>query len=604
MSWLDKIFGSRPKPPASPPSVMPAQMPVDWYLGAAGTLDHACREVLKRRPEQSFYGTFFFHTRENGMTGDQLFANLRQSAEGLQAAVSGASIPDGVSGTLTLTQAVTGGFLPSQSEAWYLDVVKTIFALAEEEKFGEPSPTFVGTLMFLAKEHGYTAERLRDVLRASPEWEEAQKPKPGGGSYTSKVEGRLRVEDNKRWFANDAGRFDYREISAFTLYARWLMGQEAHVIEWARKAKAHKANVLRVILTLGGDYWDEMPKKWFGHGLPCGPRVPGFYDRLGEFCDAMAAEGLYVRLVVFGDIHEFVPRHLWPELDRRGDGTDSASKNVMREYVRQTVERVKNKENVILEMANEYGNIGFQRQEEFLVECARIAKSIAPATILNLSVKDGAESNNVFWIRRPADFVSSHLERWLNFWELNWIKRSGESDVIDQEHVLDKMPYLCGEPTNMGDWRRDGRNSDVSQSLAAAFCYGAVSRTRQYNTTFHHDDGLWCAGWGPATDASLDAWRRGLDAIPMLTGDKWRGHWAHDAWRADIYPPTDDENDTKHHVQAKRGPFRIFGTHQFAVTIGAPANWDHTKGLNSGRKVKLVDKVVQGEIECAVYEEV
>jgi hypothetical protein len=89
----------------------------------------------------------------------------------------------------------------------------------------------------------------------------------------------------------------------------------------------------------------------------------------------------------------------------------------------------------------------------------------------------------------------------------------------------------------------------------------------------------------------------------MLVGDKWRGHWPNDAWRADIYPATDDETDTKRHVESGRGPMRIFGTHAYAVTIAAPAKWDHTRGLNAGRKVTFIDKVQQGPIECAVYVE-
>lgn len=401
---------------------------------------------------------------------------------------------------------------------------------------------------------------------------------------------------NTRWFNQD-----YREVSAFTLYSRWLRGERDHVRAYMQRCKDKGFTTLRVILTLGGPYWEHTP---LGYSLACGPQIDGFYDHLVEFTQEAAKLGLHIRYVLLGDLHMFVPPHKYADLDARRDVLDGADRDAIRLYVIKTVRTLTYEPNILWEIANEYGNIGLSRSEAFIVELGQLVKREDPDALLNLSVKDGADSDKTTWVRKPADFVSAHLERWLNMWELNWIKRSGESWVIDEETQPLKMPFLSGEPVNFGDRRRDGRTGDVSPSPLAAFTYGAVSRTRQYLVNFHHDDGLWTAGWGDATDRCMDAFHAGLNALPRLNGNLWRGHWANSYFKPDVYPPEDDEATIKTFVESGKGPWRVFGTHQYAVVFPLRADIDVRSLLRPGKRIEVLAEYVYNGLKTVITKEV
>ena len=88
----------------------------------------------------------------------------------------------------------------------------------------------------------------------------------------------LQVESNARWFATvDGRRFDYREISAFSLLSRLLTGEEAYVRGHLRTVKGLGFTVVRVILTLDGAYWTETP---LGRSFRSGPDMPGYWEAL------------------------------------------------------------------------------------------------------------------------------------------------------------------------------------------------------------------------------------------------------------------------------------------------------------------------------------
>ncbi len=396
----------------------------------------------------------------------------------------------------------------------------------------------------------------------------------------------LRVGPDAVWFATPAGPADYREISAFSLYSRWLQGQQGHVRSWAQRAAAHGATSVRVLLTLGGPYWEAQPRAWFGHTLASGPQVPGFHDQLVPFVRAMAADGLRVRLVLLGDLHMFVPEARWPDLEARTDALDDASRDRVRAYVRRVVTSLAGEPGVVWEIANEYANIGLVDSEAFVVELGALVKSIDADALMNYSAPRDGQAAPLQWMKPPADFLSVHVSRDRADDGYRWLRHAADTAAAASAHAV-SMPLLSGEPLNFGDARRDGRQGDVEPSPAIAFAYGAVSRVLRFLTTFHHDDGLWTAGWGEATERTIAAWDQGLDAVPML----------------DTAPTPVDAPASPWRPGAAAGPVLLVVNGAWSVAAGAPQGWDHAAALKPGRHVRVVARMGDGARETLVFEE-
>lgn len=399
------------------------------------------------------------------------------------------------------------------------------------------------------------------LMGASTVWQVDLPAEPGPPPVTL---ARMRVEDNARWFGTDAGRFDYREISAFSLLSRVLVGEDAYARDWLTMARGFGCTVARVIVTLDGDYWTRSP---LGRSFRCAPDMPGYWaalDRLG----AIAAEvGIYLRLVFIGAVEPF--GGVW-YTDRR-DVWHGSVREKGEAFCVEVAQRCASWPHAIYELANEPAQIGLRDSFGDLIALGRKVKAVAPDTLLCAGAPDGGNDGNITFLVRPFDFADAHLERLMGVRGFEWVKRSGEMLPIDQparypeRHPREgqptgivRMPFVSGEPVNFGGWRVDGRNADVEPSPSVAFAYAAVSRARQYNTCFHFDSGLWTTPLDEPTQACLRAWSKGLDAFPMLTGTKWRGHWRESYFRQD-WPGDDDPRGVEQHVASGRGPWRVFG---------------------------------------------
>lgn len=383
---------------------------------------------------------------------------------------------------------------------------------------------------------------------------------------------RLRVEDNARWFANAAGRFDWREVSAFSLLARLLVGEDQHVRDYLAAMRARGFTVVRVILTLDGDYWTRSPLG--GRSFRCAPDMPGYWQALDRLVELAGEAGLYLRAVFIGAVEPF--GGTWHP-DRR----DVWSGDVRTRGAAFTVEaaqRIGRHPHVIGELANEPGQIGMRESFDELIALGRKVKAVAPDMLLGGGAVDGPNDNDTRLCVRPFDYVDAHVDRRMGVRGFEWPKRTGEYATIDPEHQPVRMPFISGEPVNFGEVRADGRTGDVERSASVAFAYGAVSRARQYNTCFHYDGGLWTTLPTADTDACIVAYMAALHAFPMLTEGKWRGHWAQSYWRQ-VWPGVDDVRDVERHVADGRGPWRVFGCGSYSVAFPEPDGWDYRANL-------------------------
>jgi hypothetical protein len=117
---------------------------------------------------------------------------------------------------------------------------------------------------------------------------------------------RLRVEDNQRYFAHGSGRFEWREISAFSLLSRLLRGERDYVRDWLFRRRAEGFTVTRVILTLDGVYWRD---------FRCAPGMLGYWPALQLLAQLHAEAGLYMRACYLGALEPF--GGVWDAQNRR-----------------------------------------------------------------------------------------------------------------------------------------------------------------------------------------------------------------------------------------------------------------------------------------------
>lgn len=377
---------------------------------------------------------------------------------------------------------------------------------------------------------------------------------------------RLRVEDNKRYFANDAGRFDWREMSAFSLLGRVLKGEDAYVRDWLVKRRAEGFTITRVFLTLDGDYWKHYRSA---------PDMPGYWGALDRLAALHAEAGLYMRACFLGALEPF--GGVWYQ-DRR-DVYEGSVRTKAEQFVVEAAQRLGAHPHIVGELSNEPTQIGMRHAWDngALVSLGQKVKAVAPSMLLC-----GGEDNDGKGVVAPFDYADAHLDREHEIAGWQWLKRRlSEHPVIDQRI----MPFVAGENRNMGEDRADGNTGDGPEKQPSV-CFGvaALSRARRVaGVCFHWDGGLWTTEPKNETPACIAAWHKGFDAFPMLTDPMWRGQWGlarGDYWK-DVWPGSDDPATVERHVKDGTGPWRACGCGSYSVCFPEPKNWNWKANLDA-----------------------
>ena len=417
---------------------------------------------------------------------------------------------------------------------------------------------------------------------------------------------RLHVEANKRYFANDAGRFDWREITAFSLLSRLLTGEVDYVRQWLHRRRAEGFTVTRVICTLDGGYWhDHCPA---GRSFRCAPDMPGYWTAFDLLVQLHAEAGLYLPACFLGALEPF--GGIWYP-DRR-DVYTGPVRTKAEQFVLECVTRLVNVPHVIGELANEPTQIGLRDSWPALVTLGGRAKKVAPQLLLC-----GGEDNEQRNLCDPFDWADAHFDRAHEVHGWQWVKRMGEHWTVDQPQEFPKghprefqptgfkqMPFVAGENRNMGEPRVDG-NTDDGPETQPAVCFGvaAVSRARRMGgICFHWDGGLWTTEPKPETQACLQAWHKGFDAFPMRTDSMWRGHWEPaqgNYWKRDIWPASDDPGEVERHLGGAKQPWRAFGCGPDSVVFPLPKGWDWKRNTTAAAHWTALE--TQGFYECGIF---
>ncbi len=428
-------------------------------------------------------------------------------------------------------------------------------------------------------------------------WYDVENPWPAPPAPPRPAPSAVAVEGNRRWLRNTFGRFDWRETTAFGGAGSIRSAGSAKARLFIETMAAYRFNLFQVLTTLDGGYW---------HPCRIGPNYSGSFEAIDTWLDLAEAAGAYTRLVIFGGLDNFGGQ--WDPAARRDEYSGDVRRRA-EDWAHEVASRYARRESVIYSLVNEPDQTGFRDSFDKLVTLGAEIKRIAPDRLLCFGGHT-REGDTVF-LRAPADYNDVHLQRLeintvqgREFWPTT--KRSGENPNIDQR----VMPFVHGEPVNYGEappaYGRSGRG-DIDQSPAASFCAAAVSRARQYNLSFHWDGGLFIDQPLPLTIACIEAYHAGLDAFPMTDGGTlWRGHWAESFFRKDIYPPTDElednddlPDDVEDWVDQGRGPWRVYGVGDRAVTIFEPASFDMARVATA--PIETVARVVHGRYASGVY---
>lgn len=371
----------------------------------------------------------------------------------------------------------------------------------------------------------------------------------------------ITVESNKRWFSYGGQRLDFREYSNFAALGLIQHGREAEVRENFRGAKGMGFTVARVFLAYRYD------------GPHAGPDQPNFYPSLQRLLDIAAQEGMLLRLTYiaatepWGGVWHPDRRDIWSGSVRAGG----------EQFVREVSAWLCGRGGILTELANEPGQIGMRDSFDELHALGVEVMRACPTEVLGGGAVDGPNDQDARLARAPFAYVDAHIERRQDVRGFEWVKRSGEYTLIDQDHLPTSWrgPFVSGEPINFVE----GKNGDAEQSASVAFAYAAVSRARQFNTNFHFDGGLYGRLPEPRTLEAVQCYHAALDAFPMLTDRKWRGHHgqaAGDFWN-DLWPNTDDAREVERHIADGRGPWRAFGTGPYSVLFPEPEGWDFVR---------------------------
>jgi hypothetical protein len=326
--------------------------------------------------------------------------------------------------------------------------------------------------------------------------------------------------------------FDYREATAMGIYRLWLDSKTEKVDALLRYFQSHHITAIRPLFNLGGSFWE-------GRGRQNRYTESGWFDQLVPFVRQCATFGIYVRCCLFGGVEAFGAQPEW----RRRPDVVSMHPDVIRRmhaYLEQCVETLGGEKNVLFEIANEPGQIGFGADSRVILELGQHCKDVAPDRLMNFGAATDEDSSFYRW--PPSDFLDEHLvraERWDYFAS---IKRIWEHHAVDVDG-----PMMSGEWLNFGE---DGETS----STATAFAAAAMMRIKRIIPAFHARALLDASVPGPETTACLRAWTRGLDRVPMqFVGSLCGGHWSCSPVSSDEFPATEDGEDDHD------GPVRVAG---------------------------------------------
>lgn len=390
----------------------------------------------------------------------------------------------------------------------------------------------------------------------------------------------LHVQGNRRWI-----NVDLRGITAFGLAGAvrtrgWEIGRD-----FIDMCARERFNCLHVITTLTGP----------GYWAPCeiGPQAPGSFEAMDRVVDYAASRGIYTQWILYGGL-DFAGGHWDPSV--RADEYSGDIRARAMDWAFQVVRRYRGRADVLYNLVNEPDQTGFKHSFGKLVEDGSQLKAETPGQLWTFGSPSSGDVGMLLTNR--ADLHSTHLER-ISFdgEQISWVttKRSGDDPSIDQN----RMPYWHDEDWNRGEGphfhNRPGRN-DFDVSPASAFCAAAHARARQHLVSYHWDGGLFADMPGPQGLACMQAFQRGLDAFPRLTGTKWRGHHAESFVRSAPFAPDDDPRVVRQHVD-RGNLWRVVGVDNLAVTVCEHRDFD-LKRFGAGA---VVDRVVHGNYASGVY---
>ena len=345
----------------------------------------------------------------------------------------------------------------------------------------------------------------------------------------------LQTRPGSRWLHTaDGVPCDYRESTVGGIYRLWLDGRVDEIDALLDWLTARGITAIRPWLCLDSEFWrsHERTTTFVGAG-------DRWFEELVPFVRHVAERhGCYSRICLIAGVEPFGAVQDW---ERRPDVVTGRVDVIrrMHAYVDRVVTEIRD-EPCLIEIANEPAQIGFGPDSGVVLELGQHAHDLAPARLMNFGA--ATDESSTFYAQAPADWLDEHLQRVDDWDAFGAVKRIWEHPAIDVEG----MPVISGEWMNLG--------TDGQESTALAFGAAALLRIKRVIPAFHAHALLWPDVPDTATAASLEAWSRGCDLVPMdWPGVGCNGHWSCSPVAPEAFPESEDATD------AHDGPIRVYG---------------------------------------------
>lgn len=344
--------------------------------------------------------------------------------------------------------------------------------------------------------------------------------------------GRLKV-DGLRFAREDGSTFPWRGFSDFSLFQRFVRGQDISGLVDERIALG--VNIVRVF----GMYNGQGIGRVNGLGEFKAQAVDQYYTRLTEFTTFLATRGLRVEFVVFADAQDLMP------------GFSEQQAHLDRVFT-----AIRESWNVVVELCNEPHKNG-----------CHIDNLVIPAS--RPPVASGDYDLFDCRIGHLRDYVTLHTDR-----KDEWPRTARAlGEVRDGADCLEavRRPVVADEPMGFAEEIDPGRR--VTSADDAAF-FAGVAQQMGAGSTFHSNDGIASLPLRPVQKAAAQAWFWAARWVPVEAqfASYHRGSAGGGSWTPIDGPITHfdlGENGT--------GALRSYNKHvagfEYAVAIRPEGGW-------------------------------
>ena len=259
------------------------------------------------------------------------------------------------------------------------------------------------------------------------------------------------------WMTVNGSPLDYRGVSAFASFVRWLDGDVGCIANICTWAKAQDYTVIRVLGMFGHPLWVSHGYDYYpGDGTHS---ESAYYDGLKMFAQFIASQGLTLEWVPFADVG-YIPKY-------ETDQTARLS------HVEKCAQALSGIGPVVIEICNEPPFNGLSNATTLAALAGKV-KEVDSSRMVALGAESMAAWQEMTYAIAPADYLTFHGNR-TDDWAWPTQYYGGAPLTQSARFPIEDEPQHPEDDPEVGHF----------------FALGCVSRILEFGVTFHFSDGLW-----------------------------------------------------------------------------------------------------------------